>query len=159
MIYPFTDFFIRSETNSNPSMFYFRVLNQIFHSRQYLGNSRFIIRPQKRVTVRNNQICSDIIHQFREIIRWQRESLFLVQQDIISLVILYNLRFHVFTRHIRTGIHVSDETDRRTLSICISRYKPHNIPVIIHCNILHSYFLHLLAKKISKLQLSRSTWD
>ena len=39
-------------------MFYFRVLNQIFHGRQYLGNSRFIIRPQKRVTVRNNQIYS-----------------------------------------------------------------------------------------------------
>ena len=29
----------------------------------------------------------------------------------------------------------------------------------IHSNILHSYFLHLLAKKISELQLSRSTWN
>ena len=153
MIGPLAYLFIRRKANTDFSMFYFRIFNQVFHRCQYLSNPGFIIRPQQTIAIRRNQSLPDIISQFRKIIRRNGNSLLLVQNNIIPTIIRDNLRIYKFSLHLRTRIQMGNETHRRNLPVHIRRKKSHHIAIFIHTHLLQPHRFHFMAQNFCKFQL------
>ena len=127
----FTDFFIRIETDTDFSVFDFRVFFQIGHCGNNLCNTGFIISTEQSFSVGYNQIFSFMIQQFRKLRRGKNHIFFGTKYNIRTVILFYNTRSNILTRHIRTCIHVSNKPDSRHLFIYIGRERGKKITMLI----------------------------
>lgn len=82
---------------------------QIFRSGHDLRHARLVVGAQQRRAVRVDQRMSLEEAQLRKVRDFHRHAG--VQPDVLAVVILYDVRFHVGAAHIGCGVHVGDESD------------------------------------------------
>ena len=155
----FTDFFVRIETDTDFSVFDFRVFFQIGHCRNNLCNTGLIISTEQSFSVGYNQIFSFMIQQFRELRRGKNHIFFSTKYNIRTVILFYNTRSNILTRHIRTCIHVSNKPDSRHLFIYIGRERGEKITMLIQSYIFQPQRFQLFFQVFCKNHLFRSTWS
>ena len=66
--------FVRIEGNANLSVLDFRMLHQVFHTRDAFGNACFIVRTQQGVAIGNDEVFAHMVLQFWELRRAQHDK-------------------------------------------------------------------------------------
>ena len=134
----FTDFLIRIESDTNLSVFDFRVFFEISYCWYNFGNPRLIIRTKQSFSVCYNQILPFMIAQFRKLCR-RKDYIFLCTKHYIrTIIVFYNTWRNIFPGHIRTCVHMSNEPDSGYFLIYIGRKRGKKIAMFIQCNIFQS---------------------
>ena len=152
-----TYFLVGIETDTDFTVFDFRMLFQIGYRRNNLRDTRFVIGTQQSLSVGDNQIFSLMVEQFRELGGRKNHFPFCAKNNILTVVILYNARRNIFSAHIGTCIHVRDEADNRHRLICIGRKGGKQITVFIQRNIFQTQRFQFFFQKPGKYHLPRST--
>ena len=123
----------------------FRMRQQRFRHRQNIRDARFIVRPEQRIAVGNDQILACISHHIREIADLQRNLV--VQRDVLAVVLGNDPRIHAFAAEIRRGVHVRDKADGRHLIVQIRRDSAVQIalilPNLLDAQLFHFFFQYL----------------
>ena len=145
------------ETDTDFTVFDFRMLFQIGYRRNNLRDTRFVIGAQQSLSVGDNQIFSLMVEQFRELGGRKNHFPFCAKNNILAVVILHNARRDIFSAHIGTCIHVRDEADNRHRLICIGRKGGKQITVFIQRNIFQTQRFQFFFQKPGKYHLPRST--
>ena len=134
----FTDFLIRIETDTNFTMFNFRVLFEISHCRNNFCDTGLIIGSQQRFSIGNYQIFPLVVKQFRKLCRTQYYPLFSIKHDLRTVIIFHDARCHILATHIRTRIHMGNKTDSGNFLIRIRRKGGEKITVFVQCNLFQA---------------------
>jgi hypothetical protein len=121
-------------------MLHVGVFHQVLKGSHNLGNAGFVVGAQKGGPVGCNEGLSNIFAQLRKIFHPKVHILFLVQEDIFAVVILYDLGFDILAIHIGAGVHVCHEPDHRYVLIGIGWQGGHHIAVLIHMSIAQAKF-------------------
>jgi hypothetical protein len=79
-----------------------------------------------------------------------------VQPDVLAVVILYDVRFHVGAAHIGCGVHVGDESDDGGFFAAGRRGdRTHGVAVLVHRDLGEAQGLHLFGQIIEQHPLFR----
>ena len=133
---PQSDFFIGIKADTDFAMLDFRMRLQISHRPYYFGYSRLVVSAKQGVSVGHNQVFTYMVEQFGELFGRQDNPFFLTQWYILAPIISHDTWIHILARHIRTGIHVGNETDCRNFAVDIGRKCSEEITVFVKRYIL-----------------------
>ena len=101
------DLFVGGEADADLTVPELRMCEQIFRSGHDLRHARLVVGAQQRRAVRVDQRMSLEEAQLRKVRDFHRHAG--VQPDVLAVVILYDVRFHVGAAHIGCGVHVGDD--------------------------------------------------
>lgn len=120
---------------------------QIFRSGHDLRHARLVVGAQQRRAVRVDQRMSLEEAQLRKVRDFHRHAG--VQPDVLAVVILYDVRFHVGAAHIGCGVHVGDESDDGGFFAAGRRGdRTHGVAVLVHRDLGEAQGLHLFGQII-----------
>ena len=111
MVCAASDFFVRRESYADFSVFDFRVLNEVFHRRDDLCYTGFVVGAQKRCGIRHNDVLTSVPRVY-----------------VIAFFGFHDARLDVLAAGIRRSVHMRDETDYWCFS-AVSRQCSHDISV------------------------------
>ena len=131
-------FLIRCKGHADFSVFYFRMLNQLFHRADNRRDSGFIVGAEKRRAVGEDHVLPRVLGHFRKSRRRKHDALFSVQHHVAAVVISDNLRMHVLARCVRRRVHMGDQADHRPVLRHICRQCRHDVAIGVQLNLLHA---------------------
>ncbi len=104
---------------------------EIFHGCHNGSDTGFVICSQEGGTIGEQDVLSLIAEYFRKIFRRKDNVLLFVQDDVFSIIIFHQYRFHRAARSVRSRIHMGNETDHRAFFTAIGRQGGHYIAMFI----------------------------
>ena len=142
------DLLVRGESNADLAVRNFFVGKQISCRFHDFCHACFIVCSKKRGTIRRNQILTLIPFQKREFRNTHKNLFFLVQADVFSIVIFYELWFYIGSGQSRCGIHMGNKAERRNLFSLIGRNICRNfrinITILTETHTLGTHFFQFL---------------
>ena len=144
-------------------MFYFRVTAVIFRHGHDGRDAGFIVAAQQCRAVGQDKVLVQIILQIRKVADFHDDVLFLIQNDVTSVIVLQKPWLHVGSGSVRGRIHVGDKADFQTFVIQIGRQDAvDNTLVFIEPDIADTDFFHFFFQNTGKVKLfggGRNTAD
>ena len=148
------DLFVGGEADADLTVPELRMCEQIFRSGHDLRHARLVVGAQQRRAVRVDQRMSLEEAQLRKVRDFHRHAG--VQPDVLAVVILYDVRFHVGAAHIGCGVHVGDESDDGGFFAAGRRGdRTHGVAVLVHRDLGEAQGLHLFGQIIEQHPLFR----
>ncbi len=149
------DFFIRRKTEPDFSVRCLFMGQKIFRHSHDFRDARLIVRAEQGRSVGHDQSFSRIRRQFREISRAHHNIFFLIQNDILSVIIFYYPRIYALPRHCGRRIHMRNKADdRRIFASRGSRHRSiHITAFFVISDFFRSHFLQLFNQQTGKIML------
>ena len=139
---------VRGESNADLSMWNFLMRKQVIRCRHDLCHTSLIVCSKKCRSIGRDQVLSPIALQKRKFRDTHDDLFFLIQTDVFSIIILYDLRFYVGPGQCRCRVHVSDKSKGRNLFFLLCRNIGWdfgiNIAVLTEAHMLRTHFFQLL---------------
>ena len=105
--------------------------HEIFHGGENFCDAGLIIGSQKGCAVSGDQRISDIILQIWKFIRRKGDA---IELNGFTIIVMNDMRHDTIAFGIRTGIHMGNKANGRSVGICC-RQGSHDIAVTIHYSI------------------------
>ncbi|OPZ95448.1 MAG: hypothetical protein BWY72_02106 [Bacteroidetes bacterium ADurb.Bin416] len=91
-----SDFLIGRETDANGTMFDFGMSQEVFHGRDNLCQTGFVVGAQQGFTIGTDQILSLVKQEFGKFSGRQHHTGLRIQQDVATVVLTDDLRIDIF---------------------------------------------------------------
>ena len=119
LVHATSNLLVGSKTNLNLSVLELRVLHNVLHCSHNLCNTGLVICTKKGCSVGCNQSLANILPYLREICHRQSDSKRGIQHNVLTVIILNDLRLDILAACIRGSIYVGNETHSRNLLLYI----------------------------------------
>ena len=116
------------------------------------GYTRLVVGAKQGQAVCSNHRLAFVLLHFREFRNAQDDVLFLVQDDVATVVVRDDLRLDVRSRSIRRGVDMGYETDGRNVLFHIGRNGGHHIAVFVQFG-LNAKGLQLVTEHPQEVEL------
>ncbi|MNC31246.1 hypothetical protein D3C75_795610 [compost metagenome] len=128
-----------------------RVGDQISHSRHDFGDARFVVGTQKRCAVSGDQSLALVAGKLRVSCYRQNGALCGVQYNVLTVVILNQLRVHISAAEVLGCVHMGQKTDDRHRGfVRIGRQGGHDVAVLVNRYLGHAQLLQLLHQLVGQ---------
>ena len=131
------DFLVWIEAHADVSVLDFLMGAEVAHSLYDFSDARLVV-----CTEQGSSIGYDARTEF----------------DILAVVILDDASLDVFSAGIRTGVHVRDEADGRSLFLGIALQGGVDVAHIVHLYVAQTFFLQFVLQVLGKIQLFCRAW-
>ena len=123
-------FFIGRKADAYRPVGDMRMLDEVFHGADDGRDASFIVGSEESRPIGEEDILSLIFQDFRKSLRRKDDAPFLIEDDILAVIIPDPDGLYVFPGRIRTGIDVGNETDYWAFyPVC--RQRGHDIAVFV----------------------------
>ena len=101
---------VRGESYLDVSMLELRMLDYILHGIHDFGDAGLVVSSQEGCAVCCDDGLALVVQQFRELARLQAQARNALERNLASVIVLYDLRFHIVAGSVRSSVGMCYET-------------------------------------------------
>ena len=150
------DFLVWIEAHADVSVLDFLMVAEVAHCLYDFSDARLVVCTEQGSSICYDDVLALVRLEFREFFYAGDDAR--TEFDILAVIILDDAGLDVFSAGIRTGVHVRDEADGRSLFLGIALQGGVDVAHIVHLYVAQTFFLQFVLQVLGKIQLFCRAW-
>ena len=150
------DFLVRVEAYADVSVLDFLMVAEVAHCLYDFSDARLVVCTEQGSSISYDDVLALVRLEFWEFFYAGDDAR--TEFDILAVVVLDDASLDVFSAGIRTGVHVRDEADGRSLFLGIALQGGVDVAHVVHLYVAQTFFLQFVLQVLGKFQLFCRAW-